>query len=102
MLCCVRGIDLVRRDCKLPDETEGMHIFQRYSKDGCDLENKLHFAVESCGFCVPWNLPIMSLLTPTNFEPRFCDAFEHKCISNAIADLKNTKTVNIITYVHTF
>ena len=73
-----------------------MHVFQRYSKDGCDLENKLHFAVESCGFCVPWNLPFMSLLIPSNFEPRFCDALEHTCINDAIGDLTVTKNVNII------
>ena len=72
-----------------------MYVFQRYSKDACDLENKLHYAVESCGFCVPWNMPFMSLLIPSNFEPRFCDAFETNCIKHAIGDLINTKDVNI-------
>ena len=82
-----RKIDLERRECKLSDETDGMHIFQRYSKDACDLENKLHFAVDTCGYCVPWNIPMMSLLIPDNVYTRFCDAFEHRCMSDAIANL---------------
>ena len=71
----------------MSDETDGMHVFQKYSKDGCDLENKLHFAVDSCGYCVPWNIPMMSLLIPDNVYTRFCDAFEHRCMSDAIANL---------------
>ena len=71
----------------MSDETDGMHVFQRYSKDGCDLENKMHFAVESCGYCVPWNVPMMSLLIPDNVSMRFCDAFEHRCMDAAIASL---------------
>ena len=82
-----RDIDLNRRRCKLSDETDGMHVFQRYSKDACDLENKLHFAVDSCGYCVPWNIPMMSLLIPDNVYTRFCDAFEHQCMSKAIENL---------------
>ena len=82
-----RGIDLKRRGCKLSDETDGMHVFQRYSKDACDLENKLHFAVDTCGYCVPWNIPMMSLLIPDNVYTRLCDAFEHRCMSDAIANL---------------
>ena len=82
-----RDIDLTRRRCKLSDETDGMHVFQRYSKDACDLENKLHFAVDTCGYCVPWNIPMMSLLIPDNVYTRFCDAFEHRCMSDAIANL---------------
>ena len=74
----------------MPDETEGIRIFKRYSKDACDLENKLHFAQEKCGFCVPWNIPIMSLLVPENVPTRFCDAFEHRCMWDAITDLKVT------------
>ena len=93
-----RKIDLERRECKLSDETDGMHIFQRYSKDACDLENKLHFAVDTCGYCVPWNIPMMSLLIPDNVSMRFCDAFEHGCISNAIANLDtiNDKVSGIV------
>ena len=83
----LRDIDLERRGCKLSDETEGMHVFRSYSKDACDLENKLHFAVDTCGYCVPWNIPMMSLLIPDNVDTRFCDAFEHRCMSDAIANL---------------
>ena len=82
-----RDIDLKRRECKLLDETDGMHVFQRYSKDACDLENKLHFAVDSCGYCVPWNIPMLSLLIPNNVSARFCDAFEHQCMDAAIRNL---------------
>ena len=78
---------MVRRGCKLSDETKGMHVFQRYSKDGCDLENKLNFAVDSCGYCVPWNIPMMSLLIPNNVSARFCDAFENRCVGDAIKNL---------------
>ena len=71
----------------MPDETQGMQVFQRYSKDACDLENKMHYAIDLCGFCVPWNIPMMSLLIPENVTTRFCDAFEHQCMDDAITNL---------------
>ena len=30
---------------------------------------------------------MMSLLIPENVDTRFCDAFEHRCMSDAIANL---------------
>ena len=78
----------------MSDETDGVHVFKRYSKDACDLESKLHHAQDKCGFCVPWNIPFMSLLVPENITTRFCDAFEHACMWNAITDLTIEKVNN--------
>ncbi len=52
----VRDLDLADRNCRFPDETDGLTLFKRYSKNNCLLECWVLAASDRCN-CTPWDYP---------------------------------------------
>ncbi len=56
----VKQLPIGRRNCKFNDESEGLQIFNEYSKEACLFECLLLISYAKCK-CVPWNYPMANL-----------------------------------------
>lgn len=50
----------IQRGCRIPEETEGLDIFNIYTQEACLFECKLKQAVRRCE-CFPWNYPMIEV-----------------------------------------
>ena len=50
------SLSIDTRKCKLPSETTGFQLFQKYSRKGCEIECAARKAASFCK-CLPWNYP---------------------------------------------
>ena len=89
----LKDVPLEKRQCKFPDEIEGLRIFKQYSGEACELENMIQYAIDSCGFCIPWNMPFFANMKPGTEKARLCDAYEHNCMNHYLDDI-NYKVKN--------
>ena len=48
------SLSIDTRKCKLPSETKGFQLFQKYSRKGCEIECAARKAASFCK-CLPWN-----------------------------------------------
>ena len=72
----MEDISIESRQCRLPHETEGLKIFKRYSKSGCEFESRLKKSEEVCR-CVPWDFPYHS-----SSRYPICDIYGNYCFKN--------------------
>ena len=56
----LHDIPIHKRNCRMPDENEGMEIFQIYSQSACEFEFKITRARKVCN-CAPWYIPVNSI-----------------------------------------
>ena len=66
------------RNCNLPNEKGNLRYMKRYTKSACEYECALEKAAKRC-FCIPWNLPRVSL-----DDPPFCDMLGNLCFSEVM------------------
>jgi hypothetical protein len=52
----IRDLDVSNRECRFPDETDGLALFKRYTKNNCLLECWVLKAYGQCN-CTPWDYP---------------------------------------------
>jgi hypothetical protein len=66
------------RSCALPNENGKLRYMKMYTKSACEYECALEKAAKRC-FCIPWNLPRLSLE-----DPPFCDMLGNLCFAEAM------------------
>ena len=52
----IRSKRVEERNCKFSDETKGLLVSKRYTRQGCLFECKIKFTAKTCN-CTPWNYP---------------------------------------------
>ena len=80
----LRSVPIDKRNCKFPDETEGLDIFKIYSRKACQFECRLKKAAEVCQ-CHPWNIPNKVQKN----KHTLCDVYGNFCF-NTIMNRKST------------
>ena len=65
----------------MKEETEGLTIFQTYSREACILECQIKRAVARCG-CYPWEYPIS-----TEGTFLFCDNIGNICFDRMMKNI---------------
>ena len=74
------NLKLDTRKCKLPHETSGFHLFQEYSRKGCEIECAARKATSFC-HCLPWHYP-------NNFSSLpMCDMFGGFCFNEIMSNI---------------
>ena len=79
--------DVSTRKCKLPHETNGLKLTNKYSKNGCEFECAVEKALAICK-CLPWYYPNNFTGTP------MCDMFGGKCFDTIMADERHYQKCN--------
>ena len=69
----LKDIPIESRNCRLPQESDGLEIFKRYSKSACEFEFRLKKAKEACE-CTPWYIP-----SPSKERYTICDVYGNYC-----------------------
>ncbi len=81
-----------QRDCRRPDENEGLRLFQRYTQSACVFECRLKHAGDKCQ-CIPWDYPAYNATLPlcrnkdleeTNTWRSFEDVWLDQCFEDAM------------------
>ena len=79
--------DQSTRKCKLPHETNGLKLTNKYSKNGCEFECAVDEALTKCK-CLPWYYPNNFTGTP------MCDMFGGKCFDTIMSDERHYQECN--------
>ena len=79
--------DVSTRKCKLPHETNGLKLTNKYSKNGCEFECAVEKSLAICK-CLPWYYPNNFTGTP------MCDMFGGKCFDTIMADERHYQKYN--------
>ena len=73
------SLSIDTRKCKLPSETKGFKLFQKYSRKGCEIECAARKAASFCK-CLPWNYA-------NNFSTyNMCDMFGGYCFNEIMSN----------------
>jgi len=76
----IRSIEPIKRNCRFPDENEGLKIYKSYKQSNCQLECLLSLAQEALlreenetgRPCTPWYFPFQDVTS------RYCDPWQAK------------------------
>ena len=72
------SLSIDTRKCKLPTETTGFKLFQKYSRKGCEIECAAKKAASFCQ-CLPWNYPNQNSFA-------MCDMFGGYCFNEIMSN----------------
>ena len=76
----IRGLDIMKRQCKFADERQGLKIVNWYSRNNCLFECSMDLAQDTCG-CRPWDYPREDKSTRKQNSNRVCDFFGSSCFN---------------------